>query len=78
MIIPKDPATEKGGIGEDSADSDSTVLVVADGVGGWAKKGIDSGEFSRKLTRTVLDQHEKDSDIDAKNLLMTGCRTANE
>ena len=76
VIIPKDPAIDKGGIGEDSADTDSTVLCVADGVGGWAKKGIDSGEFSRLLTRTVIKEHERDVEVDAKKLLMTGCQTA--
>merc|ERR1712060_299568 len=68
VIIPKDPAIDKGGIGEDSADTDSTVLCVADGVGGWAKKGIDSGEFSRLLTRTVIKEHERDVAVDAKKI----------
>lgn len=57
VYIPKNPATEKRGLGEDSADvsPDNSVIVVADGVGSWIKKGIDSGIFSRKLTSTVVE-----------------------
>ena len=60
VIIPKVPALEKGGIGEDSADSSDTILTVADGVGAWTKKGIDSGIFARDFTKTVLDTHQQD------------------
>ncbi|ETV81332.1 hypothetical protein H257_05879 [Aphanomyces astaci] len=35
--------------GEDSAFCTPTALGVADGVGGWARKGIDSGAYSRML-----------------------------
>jgi len=48
VIIPKDAKLAKGG--EDSADSSDSILVVADGVGGWAEAGIDSGFYSNKLT----------------------------
>ena len=48
VIIPKDATLEKGG--EDSADCSDGLLVVADGVGGWAARGIDSGIFSKKMT----------------------------
>ena len=48
VIIPKDSTLQKGG--EDSADSSDGLLVVADGVGGWSSRGVDSGIFSRELT----------------------------
>ncbi|OQR95052.1 phosphatase 2C 55-like [Achlya hypogyna] len=35
--------------GEDAAFVTSTAVGVADGVGGWATKGIDSGAYSRAL-----------------------------
>ena len=52
VIIPKDEAIQKGG--EDSADSSDSLLTVADGVGGWALQGVDSGVFSREVTKTIL------------------------
>jgi len=38
---------------EDVAFSSSNVLFVADGVGGWSRKGIDSGIYSRMLSSFV-------------------------
>ncbi|ETV95557.1 hypothetical protein H310_10999 [Aphanomyces invadans] len=35
--------------GEDAAFCTPTTIGVADGVGGWARKGIDSGAYSRML-----------------------------
>lgn len=39
--------------GEDAVlvSDDQQVLVVADGVGGWIREGIDSGVYSRELCR---------------------------
>ena len=56
VIIPKDAKLKTGG--EDSADTSDAVIAVADGVGGWEELGIDSGLFSRELTRTALDAHK--------------------
>ena len=52
VIIPKDATIDKGG--EDSAESDDHILVVADGVGGWGKHGIDAGLFAKELTKDVV------------------------
>ena len=43
--IPHDSKVDKGG--EDAWVASSNLLVVADGVGGWANRGIDSGLFSK-------------------------------
>jgi len=48
-MYPKRPAIEKGGKGEDAFAYSNTFAMVADGVGGWTNKGIDSGIFSRGL-----------------------------
>ena len=48
MIIPHDDKRHRGG--EDSADSNQSMIIVADGVGGWAEMGIDPGIFSKELT----------------------------
>lgn len=33
-------------------------MCLADGVGGWAKKGIDPGIYSKKLCEEVKDIYE--------------------
>ncbi|XP_075515963.1 putative protein phosphatase 2C 55 [Primulina tabacum] len=33
---------------------EANAIGVADGVGGWSKRGIDSGEYSRELMRNVI------------------------
>lgn len=39
--------------GEDAWFVRDNTVGVADGVGGWARKGIDSGEYSRTLMRAA-------------------------
>ena len=47
IIIPKDDKRHRGG--DDDALATDKMLVVADGVGGWIKFGIDPGLFTRHL-----------------------------
>ena len=35
--------------GEDALFVSKNIILIADGVGGWAKMGIDSGVYARKL-----------------------------
>ena len=53
VIIPHDSKKHRGG--EDAASSSDTVLVVADGVGGWARHNVNPGLYSRLLTQTVVE-----------------------
>ena len=76
IIIPKDDSILKGG--EDSADSSDGLLTVADGVGGWAARGIDSGIFSREVTKNVLQGWQTDKSLTAKELLLYGCNVATQ
>jgi protein phosphatase PTC7 len=72
VIIPHDQKKHRGG--EDAAATTDRLLVVADGVGGWAKSGVNPGLYSRFLTKTVVDlfqmaeqqetSNEKDHDDD--------------
>ena len=71
VIIPKDESIKTGG--EDSASTSDTLIAVSDGVGGWARLGIDSGKFSRELTRSALEAHEADLSLTAHDLLYFGC-----
>jgi len=59
VIIPHDQKKHRGG--EDAATSDQ-LLVVADGVGGWANKGVNPGLYSRLLTKTIVEMFEKDKE----------------
>ena len=47
MNIPHSEKVDKGG--EDAYIASPDLLVVADGVGGWASQGVDPGLFSKKL-----------------------------
>eukprot|EP00913_Durusdinium_trenchii_P010952 g10279.t1 len=48
----------KAGLGEDAffASSSLSSFGLADGVGGWADRGVDAGKFSRALLRTALQR----------------------
>ena len=49
--IPEDDKKEKGG--EDAYLASNNLLVVADGVSSWSKKGIDSGIYSKSLVAAI-------------------------
>ena len=49
--IPHFEKVEKGG--EDAWVAQSDLLVVADGVGGWADQGVDAGLFSKQLCKDI-------------------------
>ncbi len=53
-MIPHYTKKEKGG--EDAYVSRDDLLVVADGVGGWAESGIDPGLFSKALVKLIEQQ----------------------
>ena len=50
-LIPHDDKVYKGG--EDAYTASDRLIAVADGVGGWASKGIDPGLFSKQLTKDI-------------------------
>jgi len=65
VIIPHDDKKFRGG--EDAAQTSANFLVVADGVGGWAKHGVNPGFFSRKLVQTIVELgHDKNKNKEAK------------
>ena len=57
------PAKAKTG-GEDAFFLTKGGFGVFDGVGGWAAKGIDAGEFSRTLATLTAEQFEDDADVE--------------
>jgi len=46
-MIPHPEKVAKGG--EDACYVDEGILIVADGVGGWASRGVDPAIYSNKL-----------------------------
>ena len=48
----------------------SDLLVVADGVGGWANQGIDPGKFSKQLCKIIKEKFDEDPNEELKNLLI--------
>ena len=55
--IPHNTKREKGG--EDAWVASSNLLVVADGVGGWARHGIDAGLFSKQLVHNIKEIYDE-------------------
>ena len=49
--IPHITKVDKGG--EDAWVASHNLLVVADGVGGWADQGVDAGLFSKQLCKDI-------------------------
>jgi len=50
-LIPHDEKAYKGG--EDAYCVTDTLIAMADGVGGWANRGVDPGLFSKQLTKDI-------------------------
>ncbi|CAD8196302.1 unnamed protein product [Paramecium pentaurelia] len=63
-MIPHPEKVHKGG--EDALFADKKILVVADGVGGWADLGIDPGLYSKELCKK-LEEAFKQNPEDLKN-----------
>jgi protein phosphatase PTC7 len=61
VIIPHDQKKHRGG--EDAAAASDTVLVVADGVGGWARQNINPGLYSKLLTETIIELAPKNQSL---------------
>lgn len=49
--IPHDDKRYKGG--EDAYTTSPKLIAVADGVGGWADRGVDPGLFSKQLCKDI-------------------------
>ena len=56
--IPHDEKLDKGG--EDAWVASNNLLVVADGVGGWADQGVDPGLFSKSLVHDIKVKFDDD------------------
>jgi len=57
-MIPHIEKRDKGGEDAYLVTKDSACIAVADGVGGWNKKGVDPALFSNELTRNFKAIYE--------------------
>lgn len=57
-ILPHPEKAYKGG--EDAVFVSENVLMVADGVGGWAESGVDPALYSKRLAKLVEELVSKD------------------
>ncbi|KAL3516711.1 hypothetical protein ACH5RR_023613 [Cinchona calisaya] len=55
IYIPKDNPSKPQGEDDHFMLPEFQAFGVADGVGGWSRKGIDSGEYSRQLMHNTTD-----------------------
>ena len=68
-MLPHDDKVDKGG--EDAFTVSKTLIAVADGVGGWARRGVDPGLFSKQLTKDIQAiYNEKGSSLSLKEILV--------
>ena len=66
--IPHDDKVYKGG--EDAWTASPRLIAVADGVGGWATKGVDPGLFSKQLTKDIQRLFDESNAEGAKKLTL--------
>lgn len=67
LVRPHDEKVYKGG--EDAFAASKTLLVVADGVGGWADHGVDPGLFSKQLCKDIQAIYDTDNMKPLKEIL---------
>ena len=51
IVIPHDDKKHKGG--EDAVHASDNLMIIADGVGGWVRWGVDSGLYSKDLVKGI-------------------------
>ena len=67
--MPHDEKKYKGG--EDAWTCCPTMIAMADGVGGWANKGVDPGLFSKQLTKDIQRFYDEKGDrLSLKEILI--------
>lgn len=67
VIIPHDDKIHRGG--EDAASTSDRFLVVADGVGGWARHGVNPGLYSKMLTEQVVALGHQNMSLPLENIV---------
>ncbi|XP_057950983.1 probable protein phosphatase 2C 55 [Malania oleifera] len=72
FYIPKDNPSKPYGEDAHFICAEEQTIGVADGVGGWAKRGIDAGEYARQLMKNsaiAVIFNEPTGDVDPKRVL---------
>lgn len=71
-LMPHPEKIDKGG--EDALVAAHNLMVVADGVGGWADHGIDPGMYSKQLVADFKSLYDKDNNEELINHLLQAHR----
>jgi protein phosphatase PTC7 len=66
-IIPHPKKEFKGG--EDALAIRPKMISVADGVGGWAKKGVDVAKYSKQLMRLIGEAYDSHPELTPNEIL---------
>lgn len=71
FYLPKDDDLKPRGDDAHFICVDEQTIGVADGVGGWARKGVDAGDYARELmTNSIIATHNQPKgDVDPKRVL---------
>lgn len=72
FYIPKNNKLKPLGEDANFVSFDEQTIGVADGVGGWAKQGIDSGEYARELmwnSLITVHKFERSAELDPKQVM---------
>lgn len=75
-IIPHPKKEFKGG--EDAFAIRPHMISVADGVGGWAKRGIDVAKYSKQLMRLIAENYDSHPDWSPKEILTEAYKNTTE
>lgn len=67
-MIPHFEKRHKGG--EDAFTVSDSMMAVADGVGGWARHGVDPGLFSKRLTTDIQSFYDHGNRRSLKDILI--------
>lgn len=59
---------QKGG--EDAWVASNNLIVICDGVSGWAYQGIDSGVYSKTLVSSIKQKFDQDPSQELKQVLV--------
>nr|DAD28899.1 TPA_asm: hypothetical protein HUJ06_030367 [Nelumbo nucifera] len=79
FYIPKKNALKPQGEDAHFICPQQQAFGVADGVGGWVKQGVDSGEYARELMKnsTIALQAEPEDAVDLERVLRVACSNTN-
>ena len=75
MNNPKYDKRWKGGEDACVVSTNQRMIMVADGVGGWTKKDVDPGKYSKFLCKHIGKVYDETPDLSLKETLIEGVKS---